>query len=128
MNIGIDEDYLGNPIPSGRTFDIGAIEYQEENGIFDNSIIIKNNIIVYQNYPNPFQENTVISFEIFQADFVKIELFNILGEKIETLIEDYYPAGKHEILYNRKKLSNGIYFYSMYFKNIRIINKLIVLK
>lgn len=128
MDIGIDKDYLGNPIPSGRTFDIGAIEYQEENGIFDNSIIIKNNIIVYQNYPNPFQENTVISFEIFQTDFVTIELFNILGEKIETLIQDYYPAGKHEILFNRKKLPNGIYFYSMYYKNIRIINKLIVLK
>jgi len=72
---------------------------------------------LHQNTPNPFSENTEISFYIYENAFVEIELFDILGEKIETIQAQNYPAGNHSIVYDKKNLQSGVYFYRLSVKD-----------
>ena len=66
---------------------------------------------MYQNVPNPFSKTTEISFYVSKEAFVEIELFNLVGEKIETIEAKNFDAGSHTIVYNKKNLSAGTYFY-----------------
>ena len=63
-----------------------------------------------QNYPNPFNPSTKISYTIPQATFVKIKLFNSLGEEISQLINEEKEPGRYEIDFNASGLSSGVYF------------------
>jgi len=80
---------------------------------------------LFQNVPNPFSKTTEISFYLPEKAFVEIELFSILGEKIESIEEKNYSHGKHTIVYDKKNLSSGVYFYRLNcgdFSDTRIMN------
>jgi hypothetical protein len=64
-----------------------------------------------QNYPNPLNAQTTISYSLPTVSEVKIDIFDILGRKIETLVSGNQPAGKHSIIWNAEKASSGMYFY-----------------
>ncbi len=78
-------------------------------GDFDLSV--PSEISPAQNYPNPFNPSTVISFSLPSAQQVKIEIFNILGQKVTTLADRGFEAGDHEIEFDGSALANGVYFY-----------------
>jgi hypothetical protein len=71
-------------------------------------------LILYQNYPNPFNETTTISYQLPVGGRVKLEIYNILGQKIKTLLNEYQPAIYHEKILNisneKYQISSGIYF------------------
>ena len=73
---------------------------------------------LYQNYPNPFNPNTSIEFLLSKSGQVKIEIFNILGQKVKTLVDQYLKAG-HKLVdwdgkdNNGNDVSSGIYFYRL---------------
>ncbi len=84
-----------------------------------------------QNYPNPFNPNTTIEYDIENAGQVKIDIFNIQGEKVNTLIDEHQVPGVHRINWDGisqsgEKLPSGIYFYRM--NNIEQSKKMILLK
>jgi len=62
------------------------------------------------NSPNPFNASTTIRYQIPKDCYVRLELFNLLGQKIETLIEGNIPAGEHQIAWDASNYSSGIYF------------------
>ncbi|MEW6195815.1 MAG: S8 family serine peptidase [Bacteroidota bacterium] len=64
-----------------------------------------------QNYPNPFNPSTVISFSLAKDGMISLEVFNLLGEKVATLVNDYRPAGKYTVNFDASKLASGIYLY-----------------
>jgi hypothetical protein len=64
-----------------------------------------------QNYPNPFNAQTKIAYSLTELSNVSIDIFDILGRRIETLIEGMKPAGSHQALWNANDRSSGIYFY-----------------
>ena len=71
-----------------------------------------------QNYPNPFNPSTVISYEIPQNEIVTLELYNALGEKVRTLVNELQIPGKYEITWDGKnsfgnQLSSGVYLYRL---------------
>ncbi len=66
-----------------------------------------------QNYPNPFNPTTVIKYRIPEQSNIKIEIFNILGQKVNTLVNEEEPAGFYEKIWNASKLSSGIYLISI---------------
>ena len=68
---------------------------------------------VYQNYPNPFNPSTIIKYDLPKASKVKIVIYNILGQKVVALIDDFKPAGRYSETFNASNLSSGIYFYSI---------------
>jgi hypothetical protein len=64
---------------------------------------------ISQNYPNPFNPVTTIKFAIPQASNVKMVVYNMLGQEIETLVNDNINAGYHEIKWNGSRCASGIY-------------------
>ena len=66
-----------------------------------------------QNYPNPFNPSTKIRFTIPQASVVNLTVFNAIGEEVKALVNNYYEAGSHEIIFNASNLTSGIYFVRM---------------
>lgn len=64
-----------------------------------------------QNYPNPFNRTTLIEFQIPQESRVTLEIFDNLGRKVKTLMDEHKNAGNYKIAFNSRNLSSGIYFY-----------------
>lgn len=67
------------------------------------------NFLVEQNYPNPFNPSTTLRFNLNSDTKVKITIMNSLGEEVSTLVNDYKPAGAHEVKFNASGLSSGMY-------------------
>lgn len=65
------------------------------------------------NYPNPFNPSTEISFGLPEESFVNIKVFNILGEEVAEILNNNLSAGKHKVSFNAQNLSGGIYIYKL---------------
>lgn len=81
-----------------------------------------------QNYPNPFNPSTTISFNIPVNDFVNLTVFNIIGEKVNTLVNSYLEEGSHSITFDASKLTSGIYFYKLQSGNFNSTRKMLLIK
>ena len=81
-----------------------------------------------QNYPNPFNARTTISFSIPGSGQVLIEAFDLLGRKVETIIDDHLEAGNHTIIWDCSNLSSGIYFYRLTAENESAVRKMTLIK
>jgi predicted GH43/DUF377 family glycosyl hydrolase len=109
-----DHDYAGNsrPQPIGTRPDMGAWESDVVNSLeFLEGLQIPLIFELKQNYPNPFNPSTKIKFALPKPKNVKIEVYNIIGQKIETVLNKPMPAGHHEVEFNAGNLSSGIYLY-----------------
>ena len=93
----------------------------------DNQNILKE-FKLYQNYPNPFNPSTIIQYYIPEAGKVSLKVFNLLGEEIKTLLDDYKVAGNHEVSFDGRSLVSGIYFYKLDFNQYSSVKKMIILK
>ncbi len=127
--------------------------YDQKNGIFvdklllpgqqDYSIVklhIKNNnqeipqtATLYGNYPNPFNPTTTIHFYLPEAGKVKLEIFNIKGQKVKTLLDGMSKEGYQEVVWNgndntERKLASGVYFYKLSYGNKSLQKKMLLLK
>ena len=120
----------GPPVPRSADDgpDIGAFEWQPQTNIPNKSSTIINDYILHQNYPNPFNPVTTIEYQLPQADYVSIIVYNILGEKIATLIKQKMDAGLHKILFDGSGLGSGIYYYSIQAGNYMQVKKMILIK
>lgn len=88
---------------------------------------------LHPNYPNPFNTETTISFTIVADGTVKLDIYNILGQKIRTLINDEMPAGVHYVVWDGKNNHNqtvgsGVYFYRLERNDSSQVKKMILLK
>jgi photosystem II stability/assembly factor-like uncharacterized protein len=81
-----------------------------------------------QNYPNPFNPLTRIDFAVPEKIFVKMVLYDALGQKIKTLIEEEKLPGTYSVELNAEKLSSGTYFYSMTAGDFVSVKKIMVIK
>ncbi len=81
-----------------------------------------------QNYPNPFNPSTLISFSILKSGFTTLSVYNILGQKVATLIEKQLSAGQQTVLFDASHLSSGVYFYKLQSGNYTQLKKMILMK
>ncbi len=65
------------------------------------------------NYPNPFRATTTISYALPRAGRISIEVYNVLGQRIATIVDAYKEAGKHEVMFGTTDLSPGVYYYRL---------------
>jgi len=81
-----------------------------------------------QNYPNPFNSSTTISYSLPKSGAVKLELFDLLGRRISTLINSPQNAGVHLVRFDGKNLASGEYFYRLSAGEFQETRKLLLLK
>ena len=81
-----------------------------------------------QNYPNPFNPSTKIKYSIPKAENVKIEIYNTLGQKIETLLNKQMSAGHHEVEFNAQALPSSVYLYRIKAGEFQKVKKMVLLK
>ncbi len=81
-----------------------------------------------RNYPNPFNPSTTISFELPKESFVNLEVFNLLGKHVVTLVQERRSAGRYSVTFNASGISSGVYFYKMTADNFIAIKKLVLIK
>jgi ligand-binding sensor domain-containing protein len=119
----------------------GFIDYSigTTNGVYHGMIITdpidnieeieyKNSFILHQNYPNPFNQSTTIKFSLEKIEKVKIEVFNMLGQKVETILQKQLLAGSHQVEFHANDLSSGVYYYRIEAGNYQQLRKMILLK
>ena len=81
-----------------------------------------------QNYPNPFNPTTQIVYSIGSADKVTIRVYNIAGQEIATLVNDYINPGEYSVTWNARSIASGIYIYQLRTKDFTATKKLILIK
>ncbi|RLC45028.1 MAG: hypothetical protein DRH57_08710, partial [Candidatus Cloacimonadota bacterium] len=86
-----------------------------------------------QNYPNPFNPETVIAYQLPEGTAVEISIYNILGQKIKTLVKGRIEAGYHKVIWNGKDaenrhVSSGIYFYKISTDKFNETKKMLLMK
>ena len=94
----------------------------------NNNVDIPRQYSLEQNYPNPFNPTTNINFSISNSGNVNITIYNILGEKISTLINNSLRVGKYSIEFDASKFPSGIYFYELRANDFREVKKMILQK
>jgi hypothetical protein len=81
-----------------------------------------------QNYPNPFNPSTVIDFSTVEAGLVKLTVYNLLGEEIQVLRNEYMEPGFHQVTFNALNLPSGMYIYKLETANYVQARKMMLMK
>jgi len=93
-----------------------------------NTINIPTEYDLSQNYPNPFNPSTVITYALPQSGYVSLSVFNLLGEKVATLVNENMSAGTHTVEFNASNLTSGIYIYSIVSNGFIYSRKMVLMK
>lgn len=94
----------------------------------DIRIILPEQYYLFQNYPNPFNSNTIIKYQLPVQGYVRLNIYDILGRKIMTLVEGSKEAGSYQIDFDGGDLSSGIYLYQIETSSYTNTKKFILLK
>lgn len=126
---GIMADKYGNIWCGAQDYG-GGVSVYNPNGVtgVKQFVQLPSNYILSQNYPNPFNPNTTINYSIANPGFVTVKIFNILGEEIGQLVNEYKNTGSYSVNFDASKLSSGIYFYSLSSGSFVQTKKMIILK
>lgn len=135
INIGFTYDIMGNPITGNP--DIGAYEYNASTNVEENNFPSK--FILYQNYPNPFNPSTKISWQSSVSSYQTLKVYDVMGNEIATLVDEFRPAGKYEVEFNlptyiqgtstiKHHPSSGVYFYQIKIGHYTRTKKMLLIK
>jgi hypothetical protein len=113
--------------------DMGCYEYGAEPYVEVTQYQIPNTQYQLTNYPNPFNPETKIVFNLPESGRVKVEIYNIKGQKVKTLLDCYMSPGRSEMIWNGKddngkQVSSGVYFYQLVTEKKIITKKMILIK
>jgi len=109
----LDDLHIAKKVPSSL---------QEMNPTAPNAYVLQ------QNYPNPFNPETTIHFGVPQGGEVNIEIFDITGKLIKTIISEYKGAGYHKVHFDGSELASGIYIYTLQSGDVKLSRKMMLIK
>ena len=84
--------------------------------------------VTHQNHPNPFNPSTVIRFNLEMQQQVNLQIFDILGQRVATLVDGIRQAGSYEVRLDAADLSSGVYFYRLQGGNQQLTRKMTLSK
>jgi len=90
--------------------------------------LIPGSHVLYQNYPNPFNPKTTIKFSIPVQGITSLKVFDILGNEVKTLVNDFRNAGEHTVVFDGVGIASGIYFYKLVSGEFAETKRMILLK
>jgi hypothetical protein len=103
----------------------GSYEYSNEVNV---DVTLPLEYTLEQNYPNPFNPSTTIKYAITEDGFVKLAIYNMLGEEVATIVNNIQKAGRYEVNFNASGLSSGVYVYRIEAANFTASKKLMLMK
>jgi len=106
--------------------------YYEQNSVVIASVHVQTDIPVNysleQNYPNPFNPITTIQYQIPRDESVTLKVYNLLGQKVKTLVDENQRAGSYEIEFSADNLASGVYYYRLIAGNYTETKRMILLQ
>lgn len=118
-----DELLVGTGIGLFSHFNTGTtVSAEEENSDVPDGLVLK------QNYPNPFNPSTNISFDLPSQSHIKLEVFNLLGQKVAELVNQPLTAGTYSYSFDASGLSSGIYIYRLETGQSSVTRKMLLIK
>jgi hypothetical protein len=99
-----------------------------ETSIPEESITQHNRFQLFQNYPNPFNPITEISFSLPMLSNVKLEIFNIKGQKVTTLVNQHLSPGHYKYKWDGSEVASGVYFYRLQAGDFSQVKKMLLIK
>ena len=113
--------------PFSVTFDVGYMLSNESEGLLPEVFAL------HQNYPNPFNPVTTIRFDIPEESNVKIDVYNVMGQKVAELVDSYFQPGFYTVNWGGTNtlgsaLSSGMYFYRIQARDFTAVKKLLLVK
>jgi hypothetical protein len=119
---------------SGTSLDLRSVFVIPDSvtSLDDEPIIDPSNVILLKNYPNPFNPSTIITYSI--PNFgkgslpVKLVVYNLLGEKITTLVNEEKSSGQHSIEFNASNIPSGVYIYNLTVNGYSVSKKMLYLR
>jgi hypothetical protein len=137
--------YQFDELQSGETYTAGIQAFYDDgdseietisftyNPVDNDDSIANISTELKSNYPNPFNPTTEISYSLNKAGKVSIEIYNVRGQRVRTLVNDTMSAGKHKVSWhgkdqNNKSVASGLYFYRMTMSNYSNTRKMMLMK
>lgn len=103
-------------------------DWSQLTDVTDNNMIAANKGILCQNFPNPFNHSTSISFYLEKAAQVSLKVYAADGQLLKTIIDSHQARGEHQLTFDALDLKTGIYFYQLNVEGFTEVRKMIVLK
>jgi len=125
--------YTDNDLSAGGSKFQYRLKQVDSDGKFEYSDIVEVEVMptkfeLSQNYPNPFNPSTTIRFSLPKETRLKINIYNMLGELVETLAEGNYEAGYHKVTFNASSLPSGAYVYRIESPDFVQVRKMVLIK
>jgi hypothetical protein len=125
-------DYLlifgGTLVPSNDIDSSIIIKYSDITGINNNNHVENVKNILFNNYPNPFNSNTIIKYQVDKYSLVEIKIFDILGREIKTLVNETLQPGSYEVTFDGSNLASGVYLYKLTTEGFSETKKMLMIK
>ncbi len=128
ISFTIDSSEVSNYLHIGSQWFIDELFFGPISDVEDDIYTQPNSFNLEQNYPNPFNPITTIKYQISELSFVILNVFDVLGNDIVTLVNEEKPIGSYEVEFDAIGLPSGIYFYQLKTSNYIVTNKMILLK
>ncbi|MFZ1320127.1 MAG: T9SS type A sorting domain-containing protein [Ignavibacteria bacterium] len=93
-----------------------------------NTFGVSDDYKLYQNFPNPFNPATIINFKINQSGFVTLNVYNLVGQVVKTLVNDYRETGTYSEQFDASELSAGVYLYKLQVNNFTSVKRMTLIK
>lgn len=125
---------------ANKTFTIIVVAFDTHTFVNDTSVITTSQVVsvnedvkptefaLFQNYPNPFNPTTTIKYQLPEASFVSLKVYDMLGNEIETLVNSYQQAGNYELKFNASGFTSGVYFYKIITDKFNDIKQMMLVK
>jgi hypothetical protein len=128
----LNEEYVVSALADGyavgrHSFTPSLATDVEDNGQLPSEFMLA------QNYPNPFNPTTTIQFDLASKSKVTLEVYNVLGQSIRTLVNGILGAGNHTVIWNATdnngdRVSSGVYFYRLNTETNKAVRKMLLIK
>jgi len=139
MDTPVDDEYfisavvLNKNVAYFMTQQGTAVTFSGESGIVGNNTKILDQYQLHQNFPNPFNPTTSISFQIPQTNRVKLVIYDIVGREVVSLVDNQIQSGSHSVIWNGKDkngsmVSTGVYIYQLQADGITKTKKMTLMK
>jgi len=114
-------------------FKLATLPTHVESQPISDSGMMPSSIELMQNYPNPFNPTTAINFTMTKPGHIELTIYDITGRLVKKLVDENQPAGKHQVIWNGRDMSDnpvasGVYFYSISDQTTRLVRKMMLIK